>query len=214
MSFLPDVVHIHDGDTVRTVPLRHVSPGQVVVVVAGACGITAGTPLAVLAAITRSGASMVHVGIDDSYAGTVLLADEIRGTSREAITELGRRGLRTLMITGDGEATARVVASDVGIAGFRAGLLPDAKLAVIDSERSDGHRIAMVGDGVNDAPALTRADVEIAMGEGRQHGLIWGGVFRQVGQAVGEQLRPGLAPATPSGQRNFSKPCAQQVHLG
>jgi len=116
----------------------------------------------------QESASAVHVSIDGAYAGTILLADEIRKTSREAIAELGRRGLRTLMITGDGEATARTVASEVGIGDFRAGLLPDEKLAVIDAERSKGHRLAMVGDGVNDAPALARADVGIAMGSGTE----------------------------------------------
>ena len=111
-------------------------------------------------------ATAVHVSIDSVYAGTILLADVIRDTAREAIRELHRRGLRTLMITGDQETTARAVASELGIDDVRAGLLPDQKLAAIDAERAAGHKIAMVGDGVNDAPALARADVGIAMGSG------------------------------------------------
>ncbi len=111
-------------------------------------------------------ATAVHVGVDGSYAGSILLADTIRGTAREAVTELRRRGLRTLMITGDRESTARAVAATLGIDDVRAGLLPEEKLAAIDAERAAGHRLAMVGDGVNDAPALARADVGIAMGSG------------------------------------------------
>ena len=111
-------------------------------------------------------ATPVHVGVDGVYAGTIFLADEIRDSARGAVAELHRRGLRTLIITGDQEATARAVAAELGIRDVRAGLLPDQKLAAIDAERAAGHRLAMVGDGVNDAPALARADVGIAMGGG------------------------------------------------
>ena len=111
-------------------------------------------------------ATAVHVGVDGVYAGTILLADVIRDTARQAVAELHRRGLRTLMITGEQEANARAVAAELGIDDVRAGLLPDEKLAAIDAERAAGHRLAMVGDGVNDAPALARADVGIAMGSG------------------------------------------------
>lgn len=108
----------------------------------------------------------VHVASDGSYAGTILLADATRGSAKEAVAELHRRGLRTLIITGDQEASARAVAAELGIGDVRAGLLPDQKLAVIDAERAAGHSLAMVGDGVNDAPALARANVGIAMGSG------------------------------------------------
>ena len=111
-------------------------------------------------------ATEVHVSIDGRYEGTIALADTIRESAREAVAELERRGLRTLIITGDREATARAVAAELGIDDVRAGLLPDQKLAAIDAERAAGHRLAMIGDGVNDAPALARADVGIAMGSG------------------------------------------------
>ncbi|WP_211215799.1 heavy metal translocating P-type ATPase [Microbacterium indicum] len=111
-------------------------------------------------------ATPVHVAVDGVYAGTILLADAIRDSARRAVAELHRRGLNTLMITGDQEATARAVGAEVGIDDVRAGLLPDEKLAAIDAERAAGRRLAMVGDGVNDAPALARADVGIAMGSG------------------------------------------------
>lgn len=111
-------------------------------------------------------ATAVHVGIDGSYAGTILLADTIRDTAKEAVAELHSRGLRTMVITGDQETTANAVAAELGIDDVRAGLLPDEKLTAIDTERAAGHRLAMVGDGVNDAPALARAQVGIAMGSG------------------------------------------------
>lgn len=111
-------------------------------------------------------ATAVHVGIDGTYAGTVLLADSIRDDAKDAIAAVHGTGLRTMMITGDQEATARAVATEIGIDDMRAGLLPEQKLTVIDAERAVGRRLAMVGDGVNDAPALARAQVGIAMGSG------------------------------------------------
>ena len=114
----------------------------------------------------QSIATAVHVSINGAYAGTILLADTIRDSAREAVTLLHKQGLRTLMITGDQNETARSVAAELGIHDVRAGLLPDEKLAAIDAQRAAGHKLAMVGDGVNDAPALARADVGIAMGSG------------------------------------------------
>ncbi|WP_129657496.1 heavy metal translocating P-type ATPase [Rothia halotolerans] len=110
----------------------------------------------------------VHVGVDGEYAGTILLADPLRDTAKAAVAALHRSGLRTMIITGDQEAAARAVAAELGIDEVRAGLLPEEKLAAIDAERAAGHRLAMVGDGVNDAPALARAQVGIAMGSGTE----------------------------------------------
>ena len=114
----------------------------------------------------RDAATAVHVAVDGGYAGTILLADPIRDTARPAVDALHRLGLRTVMVTGDQAATAHAVAAELGIDDVRPGLLPDQKLAAIDAERADGHRLAMIGDGVNDAPALVRAEVGIAMGSG------------------------------------------------
>ncbi|MFD4365858.1 heavy metal translocating P-type ATPase [Rhodococcus sp. NPDC058521] len=111
-------------------------------------------------------ATAVHIGVDGEYAGTFLLADTPRDSAKAAVAELRRRGLRTLVITGDTTLTARTIAAELGIDDIRAGLLPEEKLAAIDAERAAGHTLAMVGDGVNDAPALARADVGIAMGSG------------------------------------------------
>ncbi|MDO4259059.1 MAG: cation-translocating P-type ATPase [Actinomycetaceae bacterium] len=125
-------------------------------------------PDAPVFANTATHTSSVHVSINGQYAGTIFLADSIRDSAKEAIADLHRRGLRTLMITGDHESAALQVAKELGIDNVRAGLLPDEKLAAIDSERAQGRSIVMVGDGVNDAPALARANVGIAMGSGTE----------------------------------------------
>lgn len=111
-------------------------------------------------------ATAVHVSIDGTYAGAILLADELRDSAISAVAALRRSGLRVLMLTGDREPTARALAENLGIEDVRAGLLPEEKLAAIDAEKMAGHTLVMVGDGVNDAPALARADIGMAMGSG------------------------------------------------
>lgn len=111
-------------------------------------------------------ATAVHISIDGHYAGTILLADAIRDSAQSAIAGLKKLGLRTMILTGDQETTARAVAAELGIDEVHAGLLPDDKLAIIDAQRAAGRTIAMIGDGVNDAPALAHATVGIAMGSG------------------------------------------------
>lgn len=114
----------------------------------------------------RPGASAIHVARDGSYLGAVLVSDEVRASARECVSGLHALGLRTLMLTGDRRGAADAVASEIGIDDVRAELLPADKLRIIDEQRSAGHRVAMVGDGVNDAPALAAADVGIAIGSG------------------------------------------------
>ena len=108
----------------------------------------------------------VHVAIEDVHAGTLLLSDTVRDTARNAVSNLRSLGVRVVMMTGDGPAAAQAVASELGIDEVHAGLLPTDKVTLIDELRATGRRLAMVGDGVNDAPALARADVGIAMGTG------------------------------------------------
>ena len=111
-------------------------------------------------------ATLVHVACDDRYAGAIRLADALRPSAPAAVADLLALGLRVVMLTGDRAGTARAIGDRLGIDDVRAKLLPADKLAAIDALRAAGRSIAMVGDGVNDAPALAHADVGIAMGGG------------------------------------------------
>ncbi|WP_375268728.1 heavy metal translocating P-type ATPase [Phenylobacterium sp.] len=111
------------------------------------------------------GETPVHVAIDGRFAGYILIADTLRPGAREALAELRRTGVRRIiMLTGDNAATAKVVAEGLGIDEVRADLKPEDKVSAIAALQQQGHRVALVGDGVNDAPALARAAVGVAMG--------------------------------------------------
>jgi Cd2+/Zn2+-exporting ATPase len=96
--------------------------------------------------------------------GRVLLRDELRSASRDVLSQLKASGIRTVMLTGDRRQTAEAVARELGLDEVRAGLSPEEKVEAIQGLRADGGRVAMVGDGVNDAPSLAAADVSVAMG--------------------------------------------------
>ena len=111
------------------------------------------------------GESVVHVSIDGRYAGAFGLADRVRAGTREVLERLRGLGIaEQIMLTGDHEAAGRRVGTEVGIDSVKAGLTPQDKLTEIDALRRRGGPVAMIGDGVNDAPALAAADVGIAMG--------------------------------------------------
>ena len=112
------------------------------------------------------GAIILHVLVDGRVAGALRLADAIREESRAAVRALQQRGVDVVMITGDAEAVAASVAAELGIERFFAGVRPEDKSARVAELQSEGRTVAMVGDGVNDAPALARADVGIAIGAG------------------------------------------------
>jgi P-type Cu+ transporter len=112
------------------------------------------------------GKSTVSVAYKDKVCGVIAVADRVRGESRRALEDLRRMGIRTVMLTGDNEALAQQVAEEVGIDEVHAELLPEDKVSIIERLVAEGHRVAMVGDGINDAPALARANVGIGMGAG------------------------------------------------
>jgi len=123
-------------------------------------------PLPASAGWQQAGSTVIHVVRDGRVIGAFALADEIRPESREAIAALHAKGFRTTMITGDAEPVARTVARELGIDDVLAQVRPGDKSARIEALQAAGRRVAMVGDGVNDAPALARADVGIAIGAG------------------------------------------------
>jgi Cu+-exporting ATPase len=113
-----------------------------------------------------SGSTPVFLAIDDLLAGVVAISDPIKANSAAAIQKLRRRGLRLVMLTGDREDTALAVAKKVGIDEVVAGVLPEGKVAEVKRLQREGRRVAMVGDGVNDAPALAQADAGLSMASG------------------------------------------------
>ena len=119
----------------------------------------------VLAGLEEEGRTVVLVGTGTELLGGIAIADEVRSTSRRAVERLHESGVdRVVMLTGDNKGTARAIAEQVGVDEYRAELLPDQKVEAIDELRDEYGDVAMVGDGVNDAPALATATVGIAMG--------------------------------------------------
>lgn len=123
------------------------------------------------------GAIILHVVADGVVIGALALADEVRTESREAVDALHRLGVAVVMITGDAEAVARAVATDLGIDRVFAGVRPEDKAAKVSELQAEGLTVAMVGDGVNDAPALAQADVGIAIGAGTDVAIASAGVI-------------------------------------
>jgi len=112
------------------------------------------------------GATVMFLTVDGELAGLIAVADRVKASTPQAIRDLHAAGLRIVMLTGDNLATARAVAGSLGIDEVHADVSPTDKAAVVQQLRAQGHRVAMAGDGINDAPALALADVGIAMGGG------------------------------------------------
>jgi Cu+-exporting ATPase len=112
------------------------------------------------------GKTAMYVASDGKLAGVVAVADTIKANSKEAISQFKQMGIETIMMTGDNEHVAKAIALEAGIDRVIAGVLPQEKAAHVKAAQAEGKTVAMVGDGVNDAPALAQADVSIAMGSG------------------------------------------------
>ena len=159
-------------------------------------GLDTGTAEAKANTLRAEGKTAMFIAVDGALAGIVAVADPIKESTAQAIRELHAQGLRVIMATGDNERTAQAVASKLGIDEVRAGVLPEAKKDLIDQLRREGHKIAMAGDGVNDAPALAAADVGIAMGTGADVAMESAGITLLGGDLMGIVRARKLARAT------------------
>jgi Cu2+-exporting ATPase len=133
--------------------------------------------LAIAEGWSNDGATVLHVLRDGQIVGALALADEIRPESPSAVDALHARGVRVVIVTGDAEPVARAVAGDLGIDQVFAGLRPEDKAGKVQQLQGEGRTVAMVGDGVNDAPALAQADVGIAIGAGTDVAIASAGVI-------------------------------------
>ncbi len=114
----------------------------------------------------KLGKTVSYLSEDNTAIGFVVISDRIKDSSREAIHNLQKEGLKVIMFTGDNEATAKAVSDTLNLDGYKAHMLPEDKLREIKRLQAEGKKVAMAGDGINDAPALTQADIGIAMGTG------------------------------------------------
>jgi Cu+-exporting ATPase len=154
-------------------------------------------PLAARAdALREEGQTALFVVVDGRAVGVLGVSDPIKQTTAEAVQGLRADGMRVVMVTGDGEATARAVARRLGIEDVQADVLPDRKAEIVKQLQAGGHVVAMAGDGINDAPALAQADVGIAMSTGADVALESAGITLLKGDLRGVLRARRLSRAT------------------
>jgi P-type Cu+ transporter len=146
--------------------------------------------------LRRTGQTIMFVAVDGKAAGLVGVADPIKASTPEAVRGLHQEGIRVVMLTGDNRTTAQAVAKTVGIDQVEADVLPDQKASVVRDLQQRGERVAMAGDGINDAPALAQADVGVAMGTGTDVAMESAGVTLVKGDLRGILRARRLSRAT------------------
>jgi len=159
-------------------------------------GIGAGAAEELLERLSKQGKTAVVIAVDGEIAGVVAVADTLKEDSVEAIARLHRLGLEVVMLTGDNHRTAKAIGDQVGIDRVLAEVLPDEKATQIRLLQAEGKTVAMVGDGINDAPALAQADVGLAMGTGTDVAMESGGVTLVKGSLTGVATAIELSKAT------------------
>jgi P-type Cu+ transporter len=146
--------------------------------------------------LRRDGATVLFMAIDGKLAGMIAIADPIKSSTRAALDDLQKDGIRIVMLTGDNKATAQAVANKLGIHDVEADVLPEDKNRIIKRLKVEGRTVAMAGDGVNDAPALAAADIGIAMGTGTEVAIQSAGVTLVKGDLAGIVRARALSRAT------------------
>jgi Cu+-exporting ATPase len=179
--------------------IRGVVDGKQVAVGSGALMVEVGAldhPDASLLHAQMPGGTNLLVAIDGKYAGSLALADPIKPSTAEVVRQLRTQGVRIVMITGDNRFAATIIAQQLGIDEFEAGVLPEGKLDVVRKLQEQGRVVAMAGDGINDAPALAQANVGIAMGTGTDVAMESGGITLVKGDLSGILRARKLSQAT------------------
>jgi len=146
--------------------------------------------------LRADGATVMFIGIDGQIAGLLAVVDPVKPSTAEAIVMLHREGLRIVMLTGDNRTTAEAVARRLGLDEVRADVLPEQKREVVQQLQREGRRVAMAGDGINDAPALAESMVGIAMGTGTDVAMESAGVTLLKGDLRGIARARRLSRAT------------------
>jgi Cu+-exporting ATPase len=146
--------------------------------------------------LRRDGGTVLFMAVDGKLASVIAVADPIKSSTRAALDDLRRDGIRIVMLTGDNKATARAVANKLGIQDVEADVLPQDKNRIIKRLKAEGRIVAMAGDGVNDAPALAEADIGIAMGTGTEVAIQSAGVTLVKGDLAGIVRARALSRAT------------------
>lgn len=159
-------------------------------------GVSIGSLQAQADELRGSGQTVMFVVIDDQLAGLISVADPIKASTAEAIKQLHKEGIRIVMLTGDSATTARSVADKLGLDEVFAEVLPQGKREIVIKLQTAGHKVAMAGDGINDAPALAQADVGIAMGTGTDVAMESGDVTLVKGDLRGIVRAISLSRAT------------------
>ncbi len=159
-------------------------------------GIDSAPLVAIAETLRAKGQTAMFAAIDGKAAAVISVADPIKATTAEALKQLKAEGLHIIMLTGDSKATAEAIAKQLGIDDFEAEVLPDRKSEVIRQLQEKGKKVAMAGDGVNDAPALAQAQVGIAMGTGTDVAMESAGVTLVKGDLIGIVRARRLSHAT------------------
>jgi len=196
-----DLSSVDDFDSITGGGVQGTVDGRTVII--GKRGLLADRGIAEIDALSdrveqlqKEGRTVMYVGIDGSLAGLLAVSDPIKESTAEAVRTLHELGLRIIMLTGDNRNTAATVAEKLGIDEVHAGVVPEEKHEQIRKLKSEGHMVAMAGDGINDAPALAEANVGIAMGTGTDVAIESAGVTLVKGDLRGIVKAVKLSRAT------------------
>jgi len=194
LSAVSDFASVTGKGVTGTIAGRKVALGNTALL--SSLGIDLVSLVAIAESLRAKGQTAMFAAIDNKAAGVISVADPIKATTLDALRQLKADGLHIVMLTGDSKATAQAIASQLGIADVEAEVLPERKSEVVHQLQTQGRKVAMAGDGVNDAPALAQAQVGIAMGTGTDVAMESAGITLVKGDLMGIVRARHLSRAT------------------